>query len=388
MADNAIRFVPIEPGLLIHPKPRRVAALLQIRRSEARLLCENLWLFAVQICPLGIFNRQTAIEGAEFAIDHVDTWITRPTAEAALSAFIESEVIDRNESNEFSLHGWGEHAGRARPMSNAERQANYRRKHPKSNATSNDNSNANIIAKVTKSNDDVTEASNGQVTKSNGQVKLSEVNLTELNQRNTVIPQIGLTLEPAPDAPGSTTRPNLQSNPLKARKRRGAKPVTPMPPELVNLCERWRKPVNRKSVAELWELRISEGATAAEILAGANAYLASRLREDPKFDKMLETFLGPSLHFKTKWVTPTAAEVTDAARAEAQARIAAQNARQDAQALTFLEQKSLDEWHGEARRAELAKPAGERNPNFQAELAMEYARRKAEILGKRKGGAA
>lgn len=313
MADDALKFIPLVPGILIHPKPRRLAALLGIRKSEARLICENFWLFALQVCPIGVMAQLDAEEAAVFAVENVDTWPTddagtkAPEPCALLDAMVEAGILDRNESNEVTLHGWGEHAGRARPMSNAERQAKYRATHPKSN----ERRNAKVIDKVTEK---VTESNDG-VTKSNGQVNLTEVKLTELKSikdltncgetpnSSTVTPP-----ETASEAPRATIAADGPAEPGNRRKRRRSLPAVELSPEMLALIARWRKPVNKREVAELLEARKAEGATEAEILAGADAYLKSRACDEPKFDKNLESFLGPRLHFRTDWTKRVAAK--------------------------------------------------------------------------------
>ena len=52
-----------------------------------------------------------------------------------------------------------------------------------------------------------------------------------------------------------------------------------------------------------WEARIKEGYTAAEMIAGTEAYAAYVEREitEPRFIKLAATFYGPGLHFQTTY---------------------------------------------------------------------------------------
>ncbi|WP_418131418.1 hypothetical protein [Variovorax sp. 278MFTsu5.1] len=65
-----------------------------------------------------------------------------------------------------------------------------------------------------------------------------------------------------------------------------------------------RRPGDSKADAfKAWNARLKEGATAAEMAAGAGRYAAfcTTQRTDPRYIKQAATFFGPGLHYASEW---------------------------------------------------------------------------------------
>jgi hypothetical protein len=72
---------------------------------------------------------------------------------------------------------------------------------------------------------------------------------------------------------------------------------------------------SKKAAHKAWASRLKAGATATEMLAGAQAYAAyvKVMRIEPQFIKQGATFFGPGEHFSADWTPPPASAPKPAA---------------------------------------------------------------------------
>ena len=91
-----------------------------------------------------------------------------------------------------------------------------------------------------------------------------------------------------------------------------AKPTTPKrndyPAEFEAVWEVYpaRPGDSKKAAHKAWAVRIKAGATAVEMLVGAQAYAAyvKAMKVEPVFIKQAATFFGPGEHFAADWTPP------------------------------------------------------------------------------------